>query len=191
MSTALEHPVGSTGADRFERARALRRRWARDAALLGTIVADTVSDGVALGSLPQWIAIPRAARTGFAVLTGAVLRSRRLRHTVDGAVLTAVAAVIGADRLDAVMALPNRVREPTPSSSRWGADPVARLHALGGEVLLRGFDGPDALRRRLAHWFPASDCLSGVEQDALHRIESDAWMLWSGRSPAASPMESR
>lgn len=188
MTRGLEHPPRSSGPDRFEQARVLRRRWAHDAALLGTSGTDALQYGVALGSLPQWVAIPEAARAGFAVLTGAVLRSRRLRRTLDGAVLRAVAAVIGEDRLDAVMALPGRVPERTVS--HWTADPVATLHAQGGEVLMRNLEGPVALHTRLAGWFPGSDRLTAVDRQALQRIERDAWMLWTGHGDADPAMES-
>jgi hypothetical protein len=189
MNGIPDQAARSPGFDRFEQARALRRRWARDAALLGTIGPDMGAHALELGALPHWVALPQAERTGFAVLTGAVLRSRRLRRTVDGAVLTAVASVIGEQRLDAVMALPGRVTDRT--SRRWAADPVAQLHALGGEVLLRGLEGSAALRARLAAGFPVSDRLAEVDPQALRRIENDAWMLWSGRGAAACPVEVR
>jgi hypothetical protein len=190
MNGTLGHPTRPTGPDRFAQARALRRRWARDAALLGTVGPDIEAHAVALGSLPHWVALAPAERIGFAVLTGAVLRSRRLRRTVDGAVLTAVASAIGEERLDAVMALPERVTDQT--SWRWAADPVSQLHALGGEVLLRGLEGSAALSRRLAAWFPVSDRLAEAELQVLRRIETDAWMLWSGRHGAgACPGEAR
>jgi len=189
MSAAVMHPDGSTGADRFEQARVWRRRWAQDAALLGSIGAIAATDGLALGSLPPWLALPQAERVGFAVLTGAVLRSRRLRRTVDGSVLAAVSAVIGEDRLDGVIALPRRLAEPPPL--RWSADPVAQLHALGGEVLVRAFDGPETVRQRLAGWFPPSDRLARADRRALQRIGTDAWMLWEGHPPVRSPEASR
>jgi hypothetical protein len=63
----------------------------------------------------------------------------------------------------------------------WDADPVAQLHALGGEVLLRSASAPVAMRRRLAMLFPRSNALGSVEPALLSRVADDARMLWAGR----------
>jgi hypothetical protein len=168
-------------AGRIAQASAHRRRWARDAVSLRAIDRDAVLDTVVLGTLPDWVGETEPARTALAVLTGAVLRSRRLRRTLEGRVLSAVSRTIGEPRLDAVLCLPGRVR--AVQSVPWAPDPVAQLHALGGEVLVRCFDGPASVRSALSRLFPRSEMLEHVAPTALHRVASDALTIWAQHGP--------
>ena len=187
MMTVLQRPDASDSAERLAQARAHRRRWARDAVLLRTIDPDAVCDTAALGTLPDWVGAPADARAELAVLAGAVLTARRLRRTIEGQVLAAVAAAIGGYRLEAVLALSGRV--PSVDVEPWGDDPVARLHALGGEVLVRCFDGPASVRAELAGLFPPSDALAEADPAALSRVACDAGMFWDWCEPDFDPKD--
>jgi hypothetical protein len=189
MTAVLERAVETDSGERLAQARAHRRRWARDAMLLRTIDPDAVSDTAALGGLPDWADAPPASRTRLAVLGGAVLCSRRLRRTIDGRVLSAVAAVLGEHRLDAVLALPGRVR--ALDSLGWGDEPVEQLHALGGEVLVRSVDVPASIREALSRLFPRSAQTVQADRATLCRIAGDALMFWDRGEPARAVQEER
>jgi hypothetical protein len=118
-----------------------------------------------------------------------VLCARRLRRTIDGRVLAAVAAVLGEHRLDAVMVLPGRV--PAMDTLRWGDDPVAQLHALGGEVLVRSVEAPAAIRDGLARLFPRCGPALEADRATLCKVVGDALMLWDRHEPATAPQEER
>ena len=189
MTAVRERPGPMDGVERLAQACAHRRRWARDAALLRTIDPDAVSDTATLGGLPDWVDAPPAARTRLAVLGGAVLCARRLRRTIDGRVLAAVATALGERRLDAVLALPGRV--PAMDTLRWDDEPVAQLHALGGEVLVRSVDAPAAIRDGLAQRFPPCGQALEADRATLCRVVGDALMLWNRDEPATAPQEGR
>ena len=187
MTSVLEHPVETDGVERLAQARALRRRWARDAMLLRTIDPDAVADTATLGRLPHWADAPPAARMRLAVLSGAVLLSHRLRHTIDGRVLSALAAMLGEHQLDAVLALPGRV--PPPDALDADDDPIEQLHALGGEVLVRSVDAPASIRDELARLFPQRESAVHADQATLCRIAKDALMIWARNEPSRALQE--
>ena len=189
MTAVSEPPDPMDGVERLARASAHRRRWARDAALLRAIEPDAVLDTAALGGLPDWVDAPPVSRTRLAVLGGAVLCARRLRRTIDGRVLAAVAAELGERRLDAVLALPGRV--PAMDALRWDDEPVAQLHALGGEVLVRSVDVPAAIRAALARWFPPCGQALEMDRATVSRVVGDALMLWGRDEPVSVGQEER
>jgi len=202
--------------DRFAQARERRRRWCADARILGGIAFEADSSRsplaapsagragsllaaawerrVGLGSdsllgavaLPDWAKADRSRRRELAVLAGAILRARSLRESIDGGLLKAVAAAIGEQRLDLITRF--FARRESPVSMAWAADPVAQLHALGGEVLLRAGAFPPALHARLSMLFPVSAALSRADVAMLRRIADDARMLWGeGAAQATEP----
>jgi hypothetical protein len=162
--------------DRFERALEHRRRWARDAAVLGTVEPWRLQDTAALGAMPDWVGEPEAIRRERAVLAGAVLRARALRRIVSGPLLSALVATIGAPRLEAVLALPARV--PLLDATPLPADLIEHLHALGGELLVRTHAGPPSIRAAIARLFPPSDAFGQADPAALRWVADDVAMLW-------------
>jgi hypothetical protein len=199
--------------DRFAQARERRRRWCADARILGGIAfeadcsrAPLVAPGsvragsllaaawerraglsgispVDAGPLPDWAKADKARRRELAVLTGAILRARSLRESIDGVLLKTVAAAIGEERLDLITRF--FARRESPVSLAWAPDPIAQLHALGGEVLLRAGDFAPALHARLSMLFPVSVELTRAEPATLRRIADDARMLWGADAPQA------
>lgn len=187
MNAGHGSPAEAAGADRFERALEHRRRWARDAALLGTVDPWRLEDTAALGAMPDWVGEPQALRRARAVLAGAVLRARALRRTVSGPVLTVLVATIGAPRLEAVLALPARV--PLLDATPLPEDLIEHLHALGGELLVRTHAGPASIRAAIARLFPPSDALGQADPAALRRVADDVAMLWSRVDAATAARE--
>jgi hypothetical protein len=182
MTTPTGHPAAGDASERLAQAREHRRRWIRDAALLGSIPAEAVPQTAALGGLPDWVEASPDSRSALAVLSGALLCGRRLRRTIDGRVLSAVAAVLGERTLDAVLALPGR--SGAADALAWDEDPVAQLQALGGEVLVRSLGAPDAVRTALSQLFPRCRLERELEPSALRRIADDALMLWDPVEPS-------
>ncbi|MCX7272491.1 MAG: hypothetical protein NTV19_04675 [Burkholderiales bacterium] len=201
-------------AQRLARARDARERWCRDARLLGSIAYEAdasrsplrqdvgghgrtmlaaawerragLLDGAvtALGALPDWAEASRESRRELALLAGAMVRARPLRRSIDGVLLSLVAFEIGEARLDLITRL--CAGRPALSSGPWSADPVADLLQLGGEVLLRTAECPDAVLERLAMLFPASEALAQADAADLRRVADDARMLWRA-GPDAAP----
>jgi hypothetical protein len=198
--------AGGQQPDRYALARQRRQRWCADARILGGIafeadrsrapLAAPVSGragsllaaawerraGVAadqplgLGPLPDWAEAGRQRRRELALLAGAVLRARSLRDATEGPLLKAVAAEIGEERMDVVIRFFAR-RAPLAADG-WRHDPVAQLHGLGGEVLLRAADLAPVLHARLSLLFPVSAELARADLAVLRRIADDARMLW-------------
>lgn len=205
--------TGSPQPDRYAHARQRRQRWCADARILGAIafeadrsrapLATPVSGragsllaaawerraGVApepalgLGPLPDWAEVGRERRRELALLAGAVLRARALRDATEGALLKAIAGEIGEERLDVVTRFFAR-RAPLAVDG-WRRDPVAQLHGLGGEVLLRAADLAPVLHARLSLLFPVSTELARADVVVLRRIADDARMLWGDADPNA------
>jgi hypothetical protein len=209
---------GGAQPDRYAVARQRRQRWCADARILGAIafeadrsrapLASPTSGragallaaawerraGVApqaplgLGPLPDWAEAGRERRRELALIAGAILRARALRDATEGALLKAVADAIGEERLDVITRFFAR-RAPLLSDV-WRIDPVAQLHGLGGEVLLRAAGLAPALQARLSLLFPVSADLARSDVAALRRIADDARMLW-GEGDTASAGELR
>ena len=197
--------AGIAQPDRYAHARQRRQRWCADARILGAIafeadrsrapLASPVAGrggallaaawerraGVAtdpplgLGPLPDWAEAGRERRRELALLAGAVLRARALRDATEGALLKAVAGEIGEERLDVITRFFAR-RAPLAGDG-WRRDPVAQLHGLGGEVLLRAAELAPALHARLSLLFPVSTELARADLEVLRRIVEDARML--------------
>jgi hypothetical protein len=187
MTAPTGRPAAGDASERLAQAREHRRRWSRDAALLRSIPAEAVPDTAALGRLPDWVDASPVSRGALAALGGALLCARRLRRTIDGRVLCAVAAVLGERTLDAVLAMPGR--GAAVDALRWEDDPVAQLQALGGEVLVRSVDAPDTVRAGLSRLFPRCGLEPDLDGSAMRRITDDALMLWDPAEPSAAPRE--
>ncbi len=148
--------------------------WDRRHALVPADIRD-------VGRLPGWVHQPAPDRMRLAVLGGAIVRARRLRQTIDGAVLAGVADVIGERALDDVLRI--HAARGVLHDAPWGDDPVRELAGLGGEVLARTSGCTAGNVRRLAMLFPPSRSLADADPAALQRIAADATMILAG--PAA------
>jgi hypothetical protein len=194
--------AGARPEEAFARARTQRMRWVAGAAQLSRLpfIADASHAPLGLGvpaprrrlvqavwesahvlpklqasafaGLPDWLLWPGPQRDLLACVTGAIVRAPRLRATIDGRLLSAVAQAIGEARLEDLIA---RFGANPPLETRgWSDEPVRELRALGGEVLLRAAACNPTVRARLALLFPPSQALAEVSDDTLRRIAWEA-----------------